>query len=111
MAGTLVTMTGLDEHFALVRAVVRTTELANELKEHKLEARAFLRTDNVARVQAWDSSTPAARTEVYAAPDGDGRWWLWWSSGEQLAPMTDVKEATVLVTEAVRRNAEQASEN
>jgi hypothetical protein len=30
---------------------------------------------------------------VYAGPAGDGTWWLWWSWGDQIAPVGDVQTA------------------
>jgi hypothetical protein len=55
-------MTGWDDHLAKVRAAARLTEVAEDLKRRKFGARAFIRTDHVVRVQAWNQSTPAIKS-------------------------------------------------
>lgn len=45
------------------------------------------------RVSVAHRSVPQLSEYIYAAPTGDGRWWFWWSWGEQIAQVTAVETA------------------
>jgi hypothetical protein len=38
---------------------------------------------------------------VYAAPAGDGSWWLWWSWAERIAPVDDVDIAVLKIVQVL----------
>ena len=39
---------------------------------------------------------------IYAAPDGDGEWWFWWSWSHRIAPCDDLAAAAAAVDRVLR---------
>ena len=84
-------MTGVD-HGELAMAAKRLGELAAELYKRGFSARV-LATDQRLRVWVQNRSLSQLSEVVYAASDGDGAWWIWWSWDDQIASIDDVDTA------------------
>ena len=44
-------------------------------------------------VSVSNQDSPELSEIVSAAPEADGSWWFWWSWGDHVAPISDVKTA------------------
>lgn len=80
----------------LLVAAKRLDELVAELDERGFAARV-LATGGKLRVWVGNRLVPQLSEVVYAAPAGDGSWWLWWSWADQIAPIDDVAAAAVKI--------------
>jgi len=76
----------------LAAAAKRLDDLAAELDQRGFAARV-LATGGKLRMWVQNRSVSQLSDAVYAAPDGDGSWWLWWSWADQIAPIDDVSDA------------------
>ncbi len=80
------------ERAEVTAAVKRLNDLAAELDRRGFAARV-LASGGKLRMWVQNRSISHLSDAVYAAPDGDGAWWLWWSWADQIAPIDDVSEA------------------
>ena len=76
----------------LAAAAKRLDDLAAELDRRGFAARVLANGDKL-RIWVQNRSISRLTDAVYAAPDGDGAWWLWWSWADRIAPIDDVSEA------------------
>lgn len=76
----------------LVVAAKRLADLAAELDKRGLQARV-LATGGKLRVWVQNRTFSRLSDAVYAAPDGEGAWWLWWSWEAKIVPIDDVEAA------------------
>jgi hypothetical protein len=49
------------------------------------------------RARVINREVPQLSEHIYAAADGDGVWWFWWSWADRLAPVDDVETAAFKV--------------
>ena len=77
---------------AELAAAKRLDDLAAELDRRGFASRVLASGDKL-RMWVQNRSISQLSDAVYAAPDGDGAWWLWWSWADQIAPIDDVSEA------------------
>lgn len=77
---------------AEITAAKRLDDLAAELDQRGFTARALVSGDKL-RMWVQNRSVSRLSDAVYAAPDREGAWWLWWSWADQIAPIDDVSEA------------------
>ena len=80
------------ERAEVTAAAKRLNDLAAELDRRGFAARV-LASGGKLRMWVQNRSISQLSDAVYAAPDGDGAWWLWWSWADQIAPIDDVGEA------------------
>ncbi len=77
---------------AEITAAKRLDDLAVELDQRGFTARVLVSGDKL-RMWVQNRSVSRLSDAVYAAPDREGAWWLWWSWADQIAPIDDVSEA------------------
>jgi hypothetical protein len=77
---------------AEITAAKRLDDLAAELDQRGFTARVLVSGDKL-RMWVQNRSVSRLSDAVYAAPDREGAWWLWWSWADQIAPIDDVSEA------------------
>ena len=84
-------MTGA-ERAEVTAAAKRLDDLAAALDVRGFAARVLVSGDKL-RMWVQNRSVSWLSDAVYAAPDGDGAWWLWWSWEDKIVPIDDVSEA------------------
>jgi hypothetical protein len=77
---------------ALTAAAKRLDDLAAELDRRGFSAHV-LAANGKLRVSVQNRLISQLAEKVYAAPDGDGAWWLWWPWEDKIAPIDDVGKA------------------
>lgn len=80
------------ERAAVVAASERLNELAAELGKRGFQARV-LSTGDKLRLWVQNRSISRLSDAVYAAPDGAGAWWIWWSWEDRIAALDDIDTA------------------
>jgi len=84
-------MTGA-ERAEVIAAAKRLDELSAELDKRGFQARVLVAADKV-RVWVQNRSISRLSDAVYAAPDSDGEWWIWWSWDDRIAAIDDIDTA------------------
>ena len=84
-------MTGA-ERAEVIAAAKRLDELSAELDKRGFQARVLVAGDKV-RVWVQNRSISRLSDAVYAAPDSDGEWWIWWSWDDRIAAIDDIDTA------------------
>jgi hypothetical protein len=88
----------------LTAAAKQLDDLAAELDRRGFSARV-LASNGKLRVWVQNRLVSQLSEAVYAAPDGEGAWWLWWSWADQLAPIDDVDAVAVKIAHVLTPNA------
>jgi hypothetical protein len=77
-------------------AAERMDDLAAELDHRGFSAQVRAANGKL-RVSIQNRLISQLAEVVYAAPDGDGAWWLWWPWDDKIAPISDVGKAALKI--------------
>jgi hypothetical protein len=86
-----------DNEAELALVEKRLDDLVSELEQHGFAARV-LATGGKLRLWVQNMSASQLSDAVYAAPDSDGAWWLWWSWADRIAPVDDIQTAAFKIS-------------